>query len=148
MQDTITPRYRVLLVWRGLLLGLVWGAVSGAVALTVLCLWSAGYGGLVWLIGILIACLVGAVVGGGIGVVASLALAFSGSRVIRRMYRARLVTGAVAAAVPLVAALQLHRPRPLIDYLVAAGLAAVAALAAVLLTPRLVNGAGTRRATV
>jgi hypothetical protein len=52
---------------------------------------------------------IGGAVGGGIGLAAGPALALSGRRVIRQMYRARLVTGSAAAAAPL--AYCLNRPR-------------------------------------
>ncbi|HEX8095469.1 hypothetical protein [Jatrophihabitans sp.] len=149
MADPVTPQYRLLLIGRGLFLGVLGGVVCGVVAYVGLFVVAAfdtatrspELGPLVALIAFSpIAGAVGGIVGGGIGLAAGLALAFSGSQEIRQLYRARLVTGSVAAAVPLAVVLQLHRPRPSVDYLVAAGIAAAAVLGAVLLTPRILNG--------
>lgn len=137
-------RYRVLLIGRGLYLGAFWGAVFGSVTWILWCLAWAAQGGLAALVFLCFACPVGGVVGAAVGLAASLALALSGPPVIGQLFRARLVTGGVAAAVPLAVALQLHRPLP-VEYVEAAGVAAVAVVAAVLLTPRILNGPPPRK---
>jgi hypothetical protein len=98
--------------------------------------------GLLWVVLFIpLSGVIGGVVGGSIALTAGLALALSGRRVIGQMHRARLVTGSAAAAVPLAVAYSLNLPRASVDYyVIAAGLAAVAAVTAVLLTPRIVNG--------
>lgn len=149
MTGPITPRYRILLIGRGLFLGVLGGVVCGEVAYAGLCVaavldtatdqpeWSQLAA---FILFSPIAGILGGVVGGGIGLAAGAALAFSSSWVIGQLSRARLVVGAVAAAVPLAVAVNLHRPRPSVDYLVAAGIAAAAVVGAVLLTPRILHG--------
>ncbi len=84
--------------------------------------------------------LVGAVVGGVISLVSGLALALSAHGVLGRISRARLVTGGAAAAVPLAVVLNLGRLQPWWQYLIATGIATAAVAAAVLMTPRILNG--------
>jgi hypothetical protein len=147
MENTVTPQYRVLLVGRALCLGTLWGLVFGEAAGGALCFWGAlsepvdlGTFVVVLVLFGLLAGIVGAAVGAILGLSAGLALALSEPRVLQRMWRARLVTGSIVAAVPMAFTWNLDRPRPLADYLIAAALATVSAVPAVLLTPRIING--------
>jgi hypothetical protein len=146
MDGTGTWRHRLLLIGRALFAGILWGAVFGALTWIVLGVVAAlgeygDSGDLLVALGLApVAGLVGGGVGGTLGLTAGLALALSGPRVLQQLGRARVVTGSVVAAIPLAVALNLHRPRSSSDYAIAVGLAAVAAVTAVLLTPRILNG--------
>lgn len=141
--------------------GLGWGAVGGGSlavllvapggALPVLAATASGgdIGELVTYLAIvgLVAALGGAVVGAAFGLAGGLALALSGRRAVQRMHRARLITGAVAVAIPLVKAHFFSRAWGLHlgGYAGAAVLAALGACAAMLLTPLVVHGWPDRR---
>lgn len=145
-----------LLIFRGVGWGAIGGAVLGALPLTTGVVFSAlsrmssteeitELIASVVLVG-LVAGVVGAVVGAALGLAGGLALALSGRRAVQRMYRARLITGCVAATTPLVIthfsirAWGLH-----LDYVGAVVLAVLGACAAVLLTPFVVHGMPDRR---
>jgi hypothetical protein len=143
VMDTGGPRYRLLLLGRALCLGILWGAVLGEVTWGVVIAANAiGEGVTVddLLLTVLwspLAGFVGGVVGGAVSLVAGLALALSGNGVLERVYRARLVTGSAAAAVPLAAGWHLSQ---WVSYSTVAGTVTAAAVAAVLVTPRILNG--------
>lgn len=154
MDDIGTLRHRFLMIGRGLYLGVLSGVVLGEVTLagwigfgvldqpdlgTALDVGTFVLGGLIWAVMFFpLAGAIGGLVAGSIALTAGLALALSGRGDLRRMHRARLVTGSAAAAAPL--AYCLDRARPTEGYVIAAGVAAVAVVTAVLLTPRIVNG--------
>jgi len=141
--DTDELRYRFLLIGRATYLSTLWGMVFGAVGDLLLALANLSDGGLVSLLFIQFACLVGGVVGAASGVVAGLALALSGRRVIGRMPLARLVTGGAAAVVPLVIARYLFSEEASLYADIWPGVVlavSAAAVTAALLTPRIVNG--------
>jgi hypothetical protein len=150
--------------WNPLLLvlrGCGWGAVGGAafgvlVAIpTVVLLALAGgtgsTGGIAELLAFvtlagLVAGVVGTVVGAALGLAGGLALALSGPRAVQRMYRARLITGGTAAAIPLAKVHFFSQASGLQGgYAGAAILAILGACAAVLLTPLVVHGMSDRR---
>lgn len=138
-------RYRLLLIGRALCLGIAWGAVLGVAAWGVLLVGGAITDGasvdeLFPAIALSpVAGFVGGIVGGGISLMCGLALALSGADVLRRMHRVRLVTGSVAAAIPLAIGWHPGRPLLLADSTPAVGVAAAAAVAAVLLASRIVT---------
>jgi hypothetical protein len=138
--DANTLGYRFLLVGRALLLGGMWGAAFGALTYAVLGVASVVQSALLWIGFAHVAALVGAVVGGSIAVTSGLALALSSQGVLRQLCWARLVAGGAAAAVPLAVVLNLPGPGTWSQYVVAAGIAGVAAVTAALLTPRIVHG--------
>ncbi|HST47809.1 hypothetical protein [Jatrophihabitans sp.] len=138
-------RYRFLLIGRAIYLSTLWGMVFGGAADVALGLAYASEGGLVYLVFIQFAFMVGGIVGSASGAVAGLALALSGRRVIRRMPYARLVTGSAATVVPLVLAWYLQHAQPLLRSNIWLGVGsavavAAAGVAAALFTPRVVNG--------
>ena len=143
MNGTVTGRYRLLLISRAQLAGIIGGAVFGALIWGVLAalVGLSSQGDASELLTMVKwaprAALVGGGVGGTIGVTAGVALAFSGRRVLRQLLLSRLVAGSVAAAVPLAVALALHRSP---CHVIPAGVAAVAAVNAVLLTPYILYG--------
>ncbi|HEX8768675.1 MAG TPA: hypothetical protein VF714_09910 [Jatrophihabitans sp.] len=140
MDGTGTGRYRLLLIGRAQLAGIIGGAVFGVATWGLLGFLSGqGEAGslLVVVMFAPLAAIVGGGVGGTIGVTTGVALAFSGRRVLRQLLLGRLVAGSVAAAVPLAVALVLHRPP---CHVIPAGVAAVAAVNAVLLTPYILHG--------
>lgn len=83
-----------------------------------------------------VAGVVGAVVGGVISLVSGLALALSSRSVLAETNRARLVTGAAAAAVPVAVMVNSDAS----GHLIATGIAMAAAVTAVLVTPRILDG--------
>jgi len=139
-------RYRLLLIGRAELAGILWGLIFGeavwlvfgsyllvsgqgdAADLLLFVLWAPAPG------------MVGGAVGATIGVTAGAALALSGRRVLQRVALARLVSGSAAAAVPLAAVLALHRPSPWPFYPIATGVAVAAAVTGALLTPHILHG--------
>jgi hypothetical protein len=137
--------YRLVLFGRALYFGTLWGAVFGGVTWMLVCVASAAGGGIAAMMFVPVACSVGGVVGGAIGSVAGLALAISSRRVLQPMYRAQLITGSVSAAAPVTVALWVGRPGSLVAYLIAVVIGGVAALTAMLLTPRIVDGPPQRR---
>lgn len=138
-------RYRLLLIGRAELLGILWGLIFGVVTWIVI----GGYaiatepadaaGVLVFLLWAPVPGMVGGAVGATIGVTAGAALALSGRRVLEQAARARLVVGGAAAAVPLAALMALHRPSPWVC-LIGTGVAVVATVTGVLLTPHILHG--------
>jgi hypothetical protein len=136
------------MIGRAVLLGVIWGGVLGVVTYAVVCMAGADgiVAGLVWAVMVAPASApVGGFIGGGLGLVAGLALAVSGRWVIRRRWLARLVTAGIAVALPLAFMIYLDRVSWMWDFFGPVfgpvGLIAVAAVTAVLLTPRIVNGA-------
>jgi hypothetical protein len=140
------PGYRLVLVGRALCAGVLWGAALGAATWAVLIVGSAiaeGATVAALLVGLLwspAAAIIGGLVGATVALASGLALALSGNGVLRRTWRARLVTGSAAAAVPLAVAFNLHSPRSLADCLIAAGIAMAAVVIAVLGTPSILHG--------
>jgi hypothetical protein len=142
--SAVQPFRRWLIIGRGLGWGIISGTALGAFSWTVLSL-ETGQLRTMMFVGIPAA--VGALLGGCLGLAAGTALALSGRRVAERMYQAQLVAGGVVTAIPL-ALVYLNRPRSLWAYaylLSPVNLAVVAALTAVLLTPRILLGAPERR---
>jgi hypothetical protein len=136
-------RYGFLLVGRAFYLSTLWGMGFGGFADVAWGVAVVRDGGLVLLLFIQPACLVGGLVGAASGAVAGLVLALSGRRVIGRMHRARLVTGSAATVVPLLIAWYLYHAQYQLYSTIWPGvvLAVVAAaVTAALLTPRIVNG--------
>lgn len=140
------PFQRRLIVGRGLGWGIISGTALGAFSWTVLCV-EVGEFHTMTVVGF--AAVVGALLGACLGLAAGVALAFSGRRVAEQMYRAQLVAGGVVTAIPL-AVVYLSRPHTPWAYaylLSPVNLAVVAALTAVLLTPRILLGAPQRRSS-
>lgn len=140
--------------------GLGWGAVGGGVLGVLVVIPSVVLPGLVSTAPVgdvtalvvyvalagLVAGVLGAVLGAALGLAGGLALALSGRRVVQRMWRARLITGSVAAAIPLAKA-HFSSGAGGLDLAGAAILAVLGACAAVLLTPLVVHGMPDRRKT-
>ncbi len=140
--------------------GLGWGAVGGAalgvvvtvptVVLRALVTSPAGTGSIAGVIAFLllvgvVAGVVGAAVGAALGLAGGLALALSGRHAVQQMFRARLITGTAAAALPLVLAHFSQAGLQPGGYAGAAVLAVMGACAAMLLTPLVVQGMPDRR---
>jgi hypothetical protein len=146
MNGTGMGRYRLLLIGRALLAGILGGAVFGGVTWGVLGILASlsaqdALAGLWFLVVFApVAAAVGGVVGGTIGMMAGLALALSSRQVLSQLGWSRLVTGTAAAAVPLAVVLCLSQAHPSPTYLVADVIAVVAAVTAVLLTPYILHG--------
>jgi hypothetical protein len=143
MSGTEPAFQRRLIIGRGLGWGIIGGTALGAFTWTVLCV-ETGEWAPMTLIGA--PAIVGALLGGCLGLAAGVALALSGSRAVRRMYRAQLISGSVVTAIPL-AAVGFGRSRTDLSYfyyLSPIDLAVVSALTAMLLTPRIVTGSPAR----
>lgn len=147
MDRTDAFRYRLLLIGRAELAGILWGAIFGEAtwfAVGLLAAVGGGEGNVSALLFLVAFAPLPAIVGGGvgatIGVTAGLALALSERQVLEQLGRAQLVTGSSAAALPLAAVLSLHRSPSLWGCLILTGFVTAAVVTGVLLTPQILHG--------